>query len=144
MDKLTLAEQVIAWASGTGVLGILLGGWINKKKDDIEVSLKEQVFYKTLISDIEERRVVERESYENKLSKMSSQITGLKSKIEKFLDKLKENETKIKDQEVNLSKWESYCEKLKVIIEHDKLRFTELDQSHEKLENQLKELKSKK
>lgn len=111
---MSLTEQIIAFA-GTGVGSLLIGWWINKKKDDIEVTLKEQVFYKTLIADIEHQREVEREKYEKKLDDFKGEITKLKNEIHKFIEQDKANKK-------NLDKWESYCEQLKGSLEEERKR----------------------
>ena len=111
---MSLTEQIIAFA-GTGVGSLLIGWWINKKKDDIEVTLKEQVFYKTLIEDIEHQREVEREKYEKKLDSFKREITKLKNEIHELIEQEKANKK-------NLDKWESYCEKLKGSLEEERKR----------------------
>ena len=67
---MTLAEQIIAFG-GTGVGSLVIGWWLNKKKDEIEVSLKEQVFYKNIITDMEEQRTKEKKDCTEKISELS-------------------------------------------------------------------------
>jgi hypothetical protein len=98
---MTLAEQIIAFG-GTGVGSLVIGWWINKKKDEIEVSLKEQVFYKNIITDMEEQRTKEKKDCTEKISELSiivetstKEISALKENIRIFI-----KEDKIKDKKL--------------------------------------------
>ncbi len=98
---MTLAEQIIAFG-GTGVGSLVIGWWLNKKKDEIEVSLKEQVFYKNIITDMEEQRTKENKDCTEKISELSiivetstKEISALKENIRIFI-----KEDKIKDKKL--------------------------------------------
>ena len=98
---MTLAEQIIAFG-GTGVGSLVIGWWLNKKKDEIEVSLKEQVFYKNIITDMEEQRTKEKKDCTEKISELSiivetstKEISALKENIRIFI-----KEDKIKDKKL--------------------------------------------
>ena len=98
---MTIAEQIIAFG-GTGVGSLIIGWWLNKKRDEIEVSLKEQVFYKTIISDMEELRAKEKKECTEQISELSilvdtstKEVTALKENIRIFI-----KEDKIKDKKL--------------------------------------------
>ena len=95
---MTIAEQIIAFGS-TGVGSLVIGWWLNKKKDEIEVSLKEQVFYKTIISDMEKLRAKEKKECTEQISELSvivesgtKEVSALKENIRIFIknDKVKD------------------------------------------------------
>ena len=95
---MTIAEQIIAFG-GTGVGSLIIGWWLNKKRDEIEVSLKEQVFYKTIISDMEELRAKEKKECTEQISELSiivesgtKEVSALKENIRIFIknDKVKD------------------------------------------------------
>jgi len=107
---MTLAEQIIAFG-GTGVGSLVIGWWLNKKKDEIEVSLKEQVFYKTIITDMEELRAKEKKECMEQISNLSvtvdestKEVTALKENIRIFI-----KEDKIKDKKLTKC-YENYTE----------------------------------
>lgn len=103
--EMTTSELIIAFGS-TGVGSLIIGWWLNKKREDIEINLKEQVFYKNLIKDIEEQRVKEKNSYINELTKLRKEIVLLKESL-KLINK------KFKDKNSEIDKWEKYCTQLR-------------------------------
>ena len=116
---MTIAEQIIAFG-GTGVGSLVIGWWLNKKRDEIEVSLKEQVFYKTIISDMEELRAKEKKECTDEISKLilivdasKKEISALKENIRIFI---KEDKTKEKE----LDRWEKYCTQLRESLVFDR------------------------
>jgi len=99
---MTTSELIIAFGS-TGVGSLIIGWWLNKKKDEIEVSLKEQVFYKTIITDMEEQRTKEKKECMEQISNLSvtvetsaKEVTALKENIRIFI-----KEDKIKDRKLD-------------------------------------------
>jgi hypothetical protein len=100
-----LSEQIIAFA-GTGIGSVLVGNWINKKRDKIEITLKEQIFYKNLIQDIQETRDKERVLHENQIKKLAKEIKGLKDSIIDLIEVKKEQEKTIKQLRIERKRWE--------------------------------------
>jgi len=100
-----LSEQIIAFA-GTGIGSILIGSWINKKRDKIEITLKEQVFYKNLIQDIQEAREEEKKSYDSKVDKLTNEIKGLKNSIKRLINLKKEDSETIEQLRIERQRWE--------------------------------------
>lgn len=85
------------------ILGSSLFTWIlsklfNRKKEDIELALNYQKFYKDLIEDLEEK------------------IEKLSGKVETLIDKDNEKSQTIEEQRANLLKWETNCQRLEGII----------------------------
>lgn len=108
---MTTSELIISFG-GTGIGSLIIGWWLNKKRDEIEINLKEQVFYKNIITDLEEQRVKEKKNYAQEISNLSKivetskkEISALKENIRIFIkeDKKKDN---------RLEKWEKYCTQL--------------------------------
>ena len=102
---MNLSEQIIAFA-GTGVGSILIGTWINKKKDKIEITLKEQVFYKNLIQDIQEARDVEKSDYKSQVDRLTNEIKGLKESITQLITVKKDQEKTIEQLRQERQRWE--------------------------------------
>lgn len=100
-----LSEQIIAFA-GTGIGSVLVGNWINKKRDKIEITLKEQIFYKNLIQDIQETRDKERVLHENQIKKLAKEIKELKDSIIDLIEVKKEQEKTIKQLRIERKRWE--------------------------------------
>ena len=109
--KLTLAEQIIAF-SGTGVGGALLGKWMNKKKDAIEITLQNQIFYKTLIADLSKQHDDEK----LKISELKVKIENLTKEVHKLITVNKEKDIIIDQYKDNVKKWENNCIRLEAII----------------------------
>jgi len=129
-----LAEYIISF-SGTAIGGALIGKWLNKKKDDLEIKLKEQVFYKTLISDIQEQRDLE----QCEISELKEEVEKLSQKINELLESNKEKDEIIEDQRKNVLRWEQNCERLEAIIKQEQTKVSDLFQQIEEYEKQLKE-----
>jgi predicted RNase H-like nuclease (RuvC/YqgF family) len=100
-----LSEQIIAFA-GTGVGSVLIGNWINKKRDKIEVTLKEQIFYKNLIGDIQEAREIEKADYVEQVDRLTNEIKGLKDSITQLINVKKEQEKTIEQLRIERQRWE--------------------------------------
>jgi len=85
------------------VLGSSLVTWVlskifSKKKEDIELALNYQKFYKDLIEDLENK------------------VERLTSKVEILIEKDNEKSVTIEDQKNNLLRWENNCNRLESII----------------------------
>lgn len=102
---MTTTELIIAFGS-TGIGSLLIGWWLNKKREDIEVNLKEQVFYKELIKDLEGQRAKEQKAYKVQIDKLSKEIDELKNKIRTLIKGAK-------DKNDIIDKWEKYCNQLR-------------------------------
>jgi len=130
-----LAEYIISF-SGTAIGGAVIGKWLNKKKDSLEIKLKEQVFYKTLIEDIQNQRSVE----QCEIAKLKEEIEHLSQKINELIDSNKEKDYIIASYKNNVLRWEDNCIRLeKVIKEKDKQiskLFEEIEE-HEKRNGQI-------
>ncbi len=103
--NMTTSELIISFGS-TGIGSLIIGWWLNKKRDEIEVNLKEQVFYKELIKDIEEQRVKEKTNYTNELTKLRREIISLK-------ESLKDINLRFKKKNSEIDRWEKYCNQLR-------------------------------
>ncbi len=130
-----LAEQIISF-SGTAIGGALIGKWLNKKKDSLEIKLKEQVFYKNLIEDIQNQRSVE----QCEIAKLKEEIEHLSQKINELINSNKEKDYIIASYKNNVLRWEDNCIRLeKIIKEKDKQiskLFEEIEE-HEKRNGQI-------
>ncbi len=130
-----LAEQIISF-SGTAIGGALIGKWLNKKKDTLEIKLKEQVFYKTLIEDIQKQRSLE----QIEISELKAEIEKLSQKINDLIESNKEKDDIILSYKNNVLRWEDNCIRLeKIIKEKDKQiskLFEEIEE-HEKRNGQI-------
>lgn len=102
---MTTTELIISFGS-TGIGSLLIGWWLNKKREDIEINLKEQIFYKELIKDLEGQRAKEEKNYTLQLDKLSGEIKILKEKIRRLIKSVKEKNDII-------DKWEKYCNQLR-------------------------------
>lgn len=128
-----LTEAILAF-SGTAVGGAIIGKWLNKKKDDLEVKLKEQVFYKTLIDDIEKQRKVEKDE----IVKLKNEVKLLSNKITELLNSNREKDEIIQDQRKNVLRWEQNCERLESIIKQEQKKVSNLFKQIEEYEKQIK------
>lgn len=130
-----LAEQIISF-SGTAIGGAVIGKWLNKKKDSLEIKLKEQVFYKNLISDIQQQRTLEQEE----IAKLKDEIEKLSQKINELIDSNKEKDHIIASYKNNVLRWEDNCIRLEEIIKQKDKQivklFTEIEE-HEKRNGQI-------
>ncbi len=130
-----LAEYIISF-SGTAIGGAVIGKWLNKKKDSLEIKLKEQVFYKNLISDIQQQRTLEQEE----IAKLKDEIEKLSQKINELIDSNKEKDHIIASYKNNVLRWEDNCIRLEEIIKQKDKQivklFTEIEE-HEKRNGQI-------
>ena len=100
--------DIIATIVGSGFITGLLGFFIGRRKEDIEVALKYQEFYKKHIDDLKE------------------EINGLKDKISELVDKDTKKDEFINEQRINLLKWEENCKKMELIIKQKDRQISEL------------------
>lgn len=111
---MTTTETII-YLFGTGVGGALLGKsydkFINKRKDELDIELKEQVFYKNLISDMKAQRDVEHLEMQG----LKNHIDLLTSKIEKLVTSHKEKEDIIEGLKRSNARWEDTCRRLEYV-----------------------------
>ena len=102
---MTTTEFIVSLL-GTGTAGALLGKsfdkWINKRKDELEIELKEQVFYKNIIADMKAQREVEHKEMEG----LKNHIDLLTSKIEQLATSHKEKDDIIAGLKRSNSRWE--------------------------------------
>ena len=130
-----LAEQIISF-SGTAIGGALIGKWLNKKKDSLEIKLKEQVFYKTLIADIQEQRSLE----QIEISELKAEIEKLSQKINDLIESNKEKDDIILSYKNNVLRWEDNCIRLEKVIKQKDKQISKLFQEieeHEKRNGQI-------
>ena len=130
-----LAEQIISF-SGTAIGGALIGKWLNKKKDTLEIKLKEQVFYKTLIADIQQQRSLE----QVEISELKAEIEKLSQKINDLIDSNKEKDDVILSYKNNVLRWEDNCIRLEEIIKQKDKQISKLFEEieeHEKRNGQI-------
>lgn len=116
-----LAEYIISF-SGTAIGGAVIGKWLNKKKDSLEIKLKEQVFYKTLIEDIQKQRSVE----QCEIAELKEEIEKLSQKINELIDSNKEKDHIIASYKNNVLRWEDNCVRLEVIIKQKDKQISKL------------------
>ena len=130
-----LAEQIISF-SGTAIGGALIGKWLNKKKDTLEIKLKEQVFYKTLIDDIQKQRSLE----QIEISELKEEIEKLSQKINDLIESNKEKDDIILTYKNNVLRWEDNCIRLEKIIKQKDKQISKLFEEieeHEKRNGQI-------
>ncbi len=130
-----LAEQIISF-SGTAIGGALIGKWLNKKKDSLEIKLKEQVFYKTLIEDIQKQRSLE----QIEISELKAEIENLSQKINDLIESNKEKDDIILSYKNNVLRWEDNCIRLEKIIKQKDKQISKLFEEieeHEKRNGQI-------
>ncbi len=130
-----LAEQIISF-SGTAIGGALIGKWLNKKKDSLEIKLKEQVFYKTLIEDIQKQRSLE----QIEISELKAEIEKLSQKINDLIESNKEKDDIILSYKNNVLRWEDNCIRLEKIIKQKDKQISKLFEEieeHEKRNGQI-------
>jgi len=134
-----LTETIIAF-SGTAIGGAIIGKWLNRKKDALEAQLKNQVFYKTLIQDLNEQRTIEKEE----IAALKEEIKTLSAKISELINLNEEKDKAIKGQKNNLLRWENNCLRLEDIIKQKDKQIATLFEELEELEEaQKREKKSK-
>ena len=100
-------------AVGGAVGKSLIDKALNKTKDDLEIQLKEQVFYKTLIEDMTKRS----ESEKLKIEKLENKIELLTKEIKIFIELDKKQQQTIKDQKNLIERWENNSIKQKQQID---------------------------
>ena len=108
----TLASSIV-----TALVTLLIAKLLGKKKEDIELALNYQKFYKDLITDLE------------------GKIERLSNKVEILIDKDNEKSLTIEGQRANLLKWENNCSRLEQIIKQKDKQISKLFQeieAHEK------------
>ena len=130
-----LAEQIISF-SGTAIGGALIGKWLNKKKDSLEIKLKEQVFYKTLIEDIQKQRSLE----QIEISELKAEIEKLSQKLNELIESNKEKDDIILSYKNNVLRWEDNCIRLEKIIKQKDKQISKLFEEieeHEKRNGQI-------
>ncbi len=116
-----LAEYIISF-SGTAIGGAVIGKWLNKKKDSLEIKLKEQVFYKTLIEDIQKQRSAE----QCEIAELKEEIEKLSQKINELIDSNKEKDYIIASYKNNVLRWEDNCVRLELIIKQKDKQISKL------------------
>lgn len=130
-----LYEMVIGM-SGTAVGGAIVGKWLNKKRDTLENQLKEQVFYKTLIADIQTQSNADKKE----IQLLKTKIDNLTKKVTELLKLNREKDEIIADQRKNVLRWEQNCERLEQIIKQEQKKvaklFTQLE-AYEKRNGQI-------
>jgi len=94
MERFDLIGAVL----GSGVVTWTLSKLLGKKKEDIELALSYQDFYKSLINDLE------------------GKVQDLTDKVELLLEQDEKKSVLIEGQRKNLLKWEANCERLEIII----------------------------
>jgi len=101
--------EFIVYVFGTGVGGAILGKsydkFINKRKDELEVELKEQVFYKNLIADMKAQRDEEHEEMEE----LKHQVKNLTNKVEELLKDNRDKDEIIEGLKRSNARWEEAC-----------------------------------
>ena len=104
MTNVDLIMYVCGSALG-GVIGkSLIDKVINKHKDKLEIQIKEQVFYKTLITDITEQRNLEKveiQELKDKIIELSEMISNIKKDNDGIIKKY---ESVIKEKNKQISK----------------------------------------
>jgi len=122
-------DYILAF-SGTAVGSALIGGWINRKKDQIEVRIKEQTFYKQLIKDLDSQREKEKKE---RLG-LQKKIDELKKTVEEFMRKDEEKTQQIEDLKNTVKRWEENTIELKGIITQKDRQISNLFQQIERHE----------
>lgn len=98
--------ELVVYIFGTGVGGAILGKsydkFINKRRDKLEIELKEQVFYKNLIADMKAQRNEEHKEMEE----LKSQVKNLTSKVEELLKDNRDKDEIIEGLKRSNARWE--------------------------------------
>jgi len=108
---MTTLETVIAF-SGTAVGSVIVGGWLNRKKDSLEVQLKEQVFYKTLIKDMSEESRKEQEE----IKSLKEKVEGLTNKLTEVINLSEAKDNIIAQLKNTIARWEADSIKREAIV----------------------------
>lgn len=99
---MTTAE-IVSSIAGSGIITGLVGFFMGKRKEDIEVALKYQEFYQNHITDLK------------------AKIEELSKKVATLIEHDKRKKTLINEQKKNLARWEENCRRLELVIkEKDK------------------------
>ena len=129
---MTTTEFIVSLL-GTGTAGALLGKsfdkWINKRKDELEIELKEQVFYKNIIADMKAQRDIEHKEMEE----LKEKIEILTKRVQTLINDNKEKDAIIAQQKNNIKRWEETCQRLEKIAEQER-------KENNKLIKQIKDL----
>jgi len=95
--------EIVSTVIGSNLITSLVGFFIGRRKEDIEVALKYQEFYQKHITDLR------------------GEIEDLSDKVEILIEQDKYKAKLIEEQRRTQLRWEEYCEKLKLIVkEKDK------------------------
>ena len=129
---MTTTEFIVSLL-GTGTAGALLGKsfdkWINKRKDELEIELKEQVFYKNIIADMKAQRDIEHKEMEE----LKEKIEILTKRVHTLINDNKEKDVIIAQQKNNIKRWEETCKRLEKLAEQER-------KENNKLVQQIKDL----
>lgn len=118
---MTVEETIIAF-SGTAVGGAIIGKWLNRKKDDLESQLKEQVFYKSLIADITEQRKIE----QHEIVELKNKVEKLTAKVNELIEGHKVKDEIIDNQKRTIAQYESMVQRLENISDSDRKKLNKL------------------
>jgi len=113
---MTTAE-IISTVAGSNIVTALIGFFMGRRKEDIEIALKYQEFYQKHINDLK------------------NEIDALTGKVEILIDQDESKTRLIEEQRRTQLKWENYCEELKLIVKQKDKQIAKLFEEIEQHEN---------
>jgi len=132
--------EIIKWSIGSGVIGSILTAIVvtflskvlGKKKEDIEIALSYQKYYKEHIG-----------ALENNVAELIKEVSGLKQVVLELTTENKKQRLQIENQAKNLKDWEESNETLRGSVISERSERTKSDMRNEELEKENEKLKSK-
>jgi len=117
MVKIVLASMF--GGSGLGAIALfIIQKKLNKKKEDVELAIKYQEFYREEIK----QRELDKEEQKKEIDTLKIKLSEISDKLEKFVKQNKIFKEEIDSNKKNLSRWEEENEKLRSTInQKDKL-----------------------
>jgi hypothetical protein len=116
-DSLIKEISTIAASLGLGgLITLVVGRLMGKKKEEIDIAFTESKIYRELIAELKsdrDERIAKEIIREERIEALKNEVHELTLKVQLFIKQDSE-------QKKNLLKWENYCERLKGINEEQK------------------------
>ena len=108
-----MIKVIIVSLFGGGAIGsialFLIQKKYNKKKEDIELAVQYQDFYRKEIASREK----DKKELSDELDSIKQKISNLVSQNEVLIKRVVEGKKTIKEKSDNIKRWEKYCDELK-------------------------------